>query len=101
MASDLSLPEETHTRLIKSKTFAASKVHKYVYESLKFIASGDITPFLQLVLQIYESLFNSCPDNSPEICGICGDLVAAKSWSFGSCGRGHLFRIVSLISCLM
>src|SRR5271170_7256919 len=100
MSLDSSLSEELSNKMISQNESASQTIFQYIHETLKSITSSvNSNDFLSLVLQIYDSFPNSTGDQSPERCGICGESVPAKYRSFGSCARGHLFRMSPFFKC--
>jgi hypothetical protein len=93
MALNSILPEEILEQIAVQHDSALVTIFQYMHGSLQSLAlSSTSNNFLSLILGIYDCFSNSTQGESPERCGICGDPVPAKSRTFGSCAKGHLFR---------
>src|SRR5947207_12429275 len=93
MSSDNVLAEEIQGRLAAKKDHATSTIYNYIHTWLSRFISDSPAPLLNVILGIYHTFNKSLPEVTPENCGICKDPIPAKSLAFGSCYRGHIFRI--------
>ena len=93
MSSDNVLAEEIQTRLAAKKDHATSIIYNYIHTWLSRFISDSPRPLLHVILGLYHTFSKLLPEVPPEICGICKDPIHAKSLTFGSCSRGHVFRI--------
>lgn len=92
------LDSSTSARILNLSTRAIKTIQTHLHSHILSIPPSRITSH---ILSIYDAFEGSNSSSSHELCGICGEVVPAKSLSHGSCSNGHLFRMSTMSLCLI